>query len=224
MRKKLNDAENFQEEDNMNQENELPVYLHLIENIYGENTKFVCKLINVMFTPQNKSKGYDFGSIDQRSFTKVITNDKQSKSGHDTIKIIDNYSVSMNSISSTNSGKTLASELKLSLYDKKTPATIKYLLYTIWMLYAILIAASLTDWIIFYNRSNRSSEIFGFINIMTERLNRLSVVTMDCRTIDLIARDLEKSQCYGNSSYTEISNHVYSYIIIIDGEITRLII
>lgn len=107
------------------------------------------------------------------------------------------------------SNKNLVYEFKASLYDKKTPRTILLLNYVMWGFYLLLFASATADWILSYMKANDSWDFFDLIIKSTERMNSISSVSIDARTLDLHIRDLEENTYYRGKFYEMTLEHVF---------------
>ena len=115
---------------------------------------------------------------------------------------------STQSMTSASSDRNLVYEFKASLYERQTPFAVKLLRWTIIILYSTLLVTNIIDCILFYFRANDSGKLFDVIDYMSDRMNNLVSTTLDGRTIDLIVRDLEKNEYYGDSFYNYTIDHV----------------
>lgn len=192
------------------------VWMRLFEHVYGEEYNLPCTLKvlvlqkitghhfhSPMTKLQTKNDNFDGSDGDLNDGSNENLNEQQIAG------LNENLSVSIASSQASNiSSLNLAKELKASLYERKTPSTVKLFIYTIWSIYLMMLVACIVDWVISYQQAARADELISFVGNVMSRFNCLTMVTTDARTIDLILRGLEVNPYYGDDFYVENNKHV----------------
>ncbi len=107
-----------------------------------------------------------------------------SKAQHIEASVSGSVSSSCSAASDANSVK----EFKASLYERKEPFTVNLLKYTIWLLYLVLFAACVIDWVMSNLKADQTQDFFDLERAFTERLDMISLIALDTRTEDLLIR------------------------------------
>lgn len=209
--RQLSEAENVNDSQG-NEQNLVSVWVRCIEEVYGSshnqpNRVLEARMKVFIIIPLMQSRGSsllakslrvpDMEESAERAECQADKNKETSLAG------------SLTSSSFTNvSNKNLVYEFKAGLYEKRTPQRIRVLKYVVWCFYLVLLASSAADWILSYAKANSSRNFFELIVAATERMNSISSVTIDARTLDLYIRGLEDNPYYKGKFYERTHEHV----------------
>ena len=206
-------------------------WIRIIEETYGVLSKFPCKIKIILIQLLN----YDTKkSNEDMELNKIITvvknpyesdNDEAIKENLDSFK---NLNIGDNNIKERISSSNILENntmniiyiFKASLYEKKTPHTVKMLIFTVWILYLLLGITCGIEWGISYLKGNDIRILFDYITAVADRMNSLSATSVDSRTLDLLIQDKEKNSFYGDSFYEETRAHVF-YLYIVAEELCQ---
>ena len=208
----LGDSDKVQDDSSEENTNKLPVWMKLIENAYGEKHNLPSKQIIFVLYPTPVPVVRSIRTLER----KVQATGAEIGDGSDDnfdekqlAEFTENHSASAASSHTSNiSNRNLAKELKASLYDKKIPFSVKVFIYTIWIIYIMLLTACVIDWVVSYIKAYDAGNLFNTLDHITQRLTVMLTSTRDSRTLDLIIRELEDNLYYGDEFYERINKRV----------------
>jgi hypothetical protein len=204
----LGDSDKIYDDSFEENSTKLSVWMRLIEDVYGEQYNLPCKQVVLVLYPISKhATGYIRSLELKAQATGEIWDESDDNVDEKQLgNFTDSLSVSIGSSQASN--KNLAREIKASLRDRNTPFSVKVFIYTIWIIYAMLLAVCIIDWVVSYIKAYEADDLFKAIDYIMNRLNSLIIATQDARTLDLIVRGLEDNQYYGDEFFTKINMHV----------------